>query len=73
MAIQIITITYPDGEQARILAALKANAATNGIPAPTNPQALAWFTSMVQARLRDLVLGYEREAASASVVPVTVT
>ena len=75
MATQNITLTYPDGEQARILAALKAAAATAAVPAPTNAQALAWFTATVQSSLRDVVLRFERDAAVAAVVvvPVTVT
>ena len=77
MAVQNITLTYPDGEQVRILTALKANAATIAIPTPTNAQALAWFVAAVQSSLRDVVLRYERDAAlttaAATVVPVTVT
>ena len=77
MAVYNMALNYPDAEQARILTALKASAATTAVPAPTNAQALAWFTSTVQSSLRDVVLRYERDAAltsaAATVVPVTVT
>lgn len=72
MATQNITINYPDGQGARIMNALKA--ASGGT---TNAEALSWFVSGVRARLRDIVLTYERDvalsAASAGVTPVDVT
>lgn len=55
MATHSITLNYPDGQQTRILNALKAAAATENNPAPTNVQALAWFTSTVQSSLLLLV------------------
>lgn len=77
MATHNITLNYPDGQQTRILNALKAAAATTAVPNPTNAQALAWFTSTVQSSLRDVVLRHERDAAltsaAAAVVPVAVT
>lgn len=77
MATQTITLTYPDGQGTRIMAALKAAAATEAIPTPTNAQALAWFTGTVKASLRDVVLRYERDAAvaaaAAAVTPADVT
>ena len=77
MATQNITINYPDGQAARIMVALKAAAASRGIPDPTNAQALAWFAAGVRAQIRDMVLTYERDqalsAASAGVIPVDVT
>lgn len=77
MATQNITITYPDGQAARILTALKAAAVSRENPDPTNAQALAWFAAGVRARLRDIVMAYEHNAATAaaaaSVVPVDVT
>lgn len=75
MATQNITINYPDGQGARIMAALKA--VSGGGAEMTNAQALAWFVLGVRTRLRDLVLAYEREqatnSASAGVTPVDVT
>lgn len=77
MATHSIVLTYPDGQQIRILNALKAAAATTAVPNPTNAQALAWFTTTVQSSLRDVVLRAEKEtavtAAAAGVVPVDVT
>jgi hypothetical protein len=77
MAVQNIALTYPDAQATRIMTALKAAAATEAVPAPTNAQALAWFTGTVKASLRDVVLRYEREAAvaaaAASVVAPDVT
>lgn len=77
MATYNIPLTYPDAAQARILTALKAAAATRENPTPTNAQALAWLADGVRARLRDIVLTYERDqalsAASAGVIPVDVT
>jgi len=77
MAVHNIAVTYPDGQATRILAALKAAAATEAVPAPTNAQALAWFNGTVKASLRDVVLRYEREAAvaaaAAGVTPADVT
>lgn len=77
MATHNITLTFPDAQQARVLAALKASAATTEVPNPTNAQALAWFTGTVKASLRDVVLRYEREAAvtaaAAAVAPADVT
>lgn len=80
MASHNITVTYPDGQGARIMAALKA-AATGTLPknpdgsdpVPTNAQALAWFTSCVKANLRDIVLRYEREQAIKAVTAPDVT
>ena len=63
MATQNIVVTYPDGQAARIMAALKDAAKTEANPAPTNAQALAWFTGTVRNSLRDVVYRYERELA----------
>lgn len=63
MATHNVVITYPDGQQARILTALKAAAANEDTPAPTNAQALEWFANTVRASMRDVVLRYERELA----------
>lgn len=77
MAVQNFSVTYPDGQGTRIMTALKAAAATTANPAPTNAEALAWFTACIRANLRDVVERYEREAAvaaaSATVTSVTVT
>ena len=63
MASHNITVTYPDGQGTRIMAALKDAAKTEDVPNPTNAQALAWFTGTVKHSLRDVVLRYEREVA----------
>lgn len=72
MATYIITLNYPDGQAQRIMTALKDAAG-----ASTNAQAVSWFDAGVRARLRDIVLAYEREQASttalAGVSPVAVT
>lgn len=77
MATTNIILTYPDGAQARVLAALKAAATTTALPVPTNADAITWFTATVQSSLRDVVLRYERDqavaAAAAGVVPVPIT
>lgn len=73
MAVQNITIAYPDAQQARIIAALKAAATTPLIPAPTNAQALAWFVGACQNVLKDVVLRHERDAAVAGVIAPDVT
>lgn len=77
MATQTITLTYPDGQGARIMAALKDSAISREIPSPTNAEALTWFAAGVKNRLRDIVMAYEHKnavaAAAASVIPVDVT
>jgi hypothetical protein len=63
MATFNLTLTFPDNQQTRILNALKARAATEDVPAPTNAQAIEWFRQAVTASLRDVVLKHERDAA----------
>jgi hypothetical protein len=63
MATFNLTLTYPDNQQTRILNALKARAATEDVPAPTNAQAIEWLRQSVVSALRDVVLKHERDAA----------
>jgi hypothetical protein len=74
MATFNLAVTYPDGQQTRILNALKARATTEAVPAPTNAQAIEWFRQAVLASLRDVVLMHERNAAiTAAAATVTQT
>lgn len=66
MASHTIALNYPDGQQARILSALKAAATTIATPAPTNAQALAWLNEQVRAKLRNVVFVYEQGLAAAT-------
>lgn len=68
MATFNLTLTYPDGQQTRILNALKARAATEESPTPTNQEAIAWFRAATINALKDVVLMHEREAAIATAV-----
>ena len=85
MATYNLTITYPDAQQARILAALKARA-LEALPnnpdgsrpiSATNAQAIAWLDTAFKAALLDNVRKYEADlaaqAAAAGVTPVTIT
>lgn len=67
MATFNLTITYPDGEGPRILAALKAHYTTqdeNGNPVvPNNAEAIEAFRQSTMKALKDVVLRAEREAA----------
>lgn len=66
MATFNLTLTYPDGQGPRILAALKARAATEESPDPTNQQAIEWFRAATISALKDVVLKHERDAAVAA-------
>lgn len=68
MATQNITVNYPDGQQTRILTALKGSAKTELVPAPTNAQALAWFEGRVRELLRDIVHNYEQQQAANAIM-----
>ena len=82
MATRNITVTYPDGSGATILAALKWNYGqisdgAGGMRDMTNAEALARFDTSVKASLKDMVNRYQvelaKETAAAAVVPVDVT
>lgn len=73
MATFNLVITYSDGEQARILTAIKAAATTNVNPSPTNAQAIEWLRQSVAGFIRTTVKDYETRAALAAVVDVGVT
>lgn len=64
MAVFNLTINYPDGEQARILAAIKAHYSVD-----TNAEAIEGFRREVHQRLRTIVLHEERKQALATVTP----
>jgi hypothetical protein len=70
MATFNLTITYPDAQQTRILAAMKATYASNGTPNPTNAQAIEALRLEVAQRVKNIVQGYEQQQAAAAVVPV---
>jgi hypothetical protein len=69
MATRNITITYPDGQGARIVAALKTHYGpiTEGEPPVqrerTNAEAFAAFEASVKNSLRHIVRSVEQEAA----------
>lgn len=73
MATFNLVITYPDAQQTRILTALKAKYASNGVPNPTNGQAIESLRLDVAAQIKSAVLNYEQQAAAAAVVPVDPT
>jgi len=68
MATRNVTITYPDGDGPRVLAALKAHYGQildNGVMRDrTNAEALAAFDASVKLSLRHIVQKYERETAA---------
>jgi len=77
MATKNIVLTFADANEADIVAALKANAATELNPTPTKAEAWDWFEVATKAALRDVVKRHRREerlaAAEANVVDVDVT
>jgi hypothetical protein len=77
MATKNLTLTFADANEADIVAALKANAATELNPMPTKLEAWAWFEAATKDALRDVVKRHRREAARAaaesSIVDVDVT
>jgi len=73
MATFNLTITYPDAQQTRILNALKAKYASNGVPNPTNAQAIESLRLDVAGQIKSAVLSFEQSAALATVVPVDPT
>lgn len=74
MATFDLLVTYPDAEQPRIIAALKARYTDASGNVPTTAQAIEAFRQSTLAALRDIVLKYEKDAAQqsavAGVVPV---
>lgn len=83
MATFDLLITYPDGEQVRILTALKAQyygTITDALGNPvvlTNAQAIEAFRKEVMQRLKDIVFSQENKnavtQAASTVVPVNPT
>jgi hypothetical protein len=77
MATKTLTLNFADVNEAAIVAALKANAATEANPTPTKAQAWDWFEAACKASLRDVVKSHRREeavrVAEASVVSIDVT
>jgi hypothetical protein len=73
MATLNLTVNYPDAQQARILAALKARYANNGNPAPTNAQAIEGLRAEIGSIVRGIVQSYDQQAAAAAVLPPDVT
>lgn len=81
MATFNLTVTYPDAQGPRIMAALKTHWTTedtNGQPVvPSNAEVIEHLRLVVAANVRDIVLRVERDAAVAAaadgVTPVTVT
>lgn len=67
MATFNLTVTYPDAEQARILAALKKHWTTQDADGndviPTNAQVVEHLRKVVVANIRDIVIRIERDAA----------
>lgn len=62
MATFNLTVTYPDGEQARILAALKTHWTEDGV-VPTTAQVVEKLRQVLAANVRDIVVRVERNAA----------
>jgi hypothetical protein len=77
MATKTLTLNFADANEADIVAALKANAATEANPAPTKAQAWDWFEAACKASLHDVVKRHRREeavrVAEASVADIGVT
>lgn len=84
MATRNISVTYPDGAAATIIAALKWNYGQIEDPPGsgtmrdrTNAEALQAFDASVRAALRDVVQRYQvhqaRTTAEAGVTPIDVT
>lgn len=68
MATFNFTLTYPDGQKARILAALKHSAETDQNPNPSNADAIEWFRQACTHALKDVVKRYETEQAVNSAI-----
>lgn len=76
MATKTLTLNFADANEADIVAALKASAATNGTPTPTKAQAWVWFEEQCKAHLRAVVRGHRqaeaaKQAEAASAVDIT--
>lgn len=71
MAIWALNINVPDGQQTRILNALKAHYANNGVPNPSNAQVQEYLRLEVVQRVKNIVLEVERRAAADAVVGPT--
>lgn len=68
MATFDLTITYPDGQGARILDALKTH-----YGAATNAEAIEAFRKETTVRLRQIVMHVERKAATSVIAEVDAT
>ena len=67
MATFNLTVTYPDNQGARIMAALKTHWTTevNGQPVvPTNAEVIEKLRQVVAHNVRDIVLKVERQTAT---------
>lgn len=63
MAAFNLTVTYPDGEGARIMTALKSACATAANPSPSNAQAIEWLRLRVVQLVKTTVHDEENKAA----------
>lgn len=77
MASHNITITYPDGQATRIMAALKKQYTTTAADGtqvvPTNAQVLVFLQKELSERVKSIVIDIERRVAADAVVTVDVT
>lgn len=63
MVSKTITLNFVDANEADIVAALKANAATRDNPSPTKAQAWDWFETSCKSALKDVVKRHKRDDA----------
>jgi hypothetical protein len=72
MATFNLTLTYPDGQGPRIMAALKAQVPGVGAN-PTNAQAIEWLRKQVANQVKRIVREYEAAQAVQVVTDTDVT
>lgn len=58
LLIPLGSISIPDADTADVVAALRANYATNGIPVPTNAQLQEYMRQDVISRIKSLTRAY---------------
>lgn len=68
MATFDLTLTYPDGQGARIMNALKAASGSS-----SNAEAIDWLRSQVIERVKQEVIAHEYGAAMAAIAEPDVT
>jgi len=73
MATFNLTLTFPDAQQARVLAGLKAAWPNPDGSVPTNPQITERLRQEVKDLVRNTVGSVEARAAAKAVVPPDVT